>query len=100
MLLGFIRQRPNDPFPRYALALEHKNAGRLDQAREIFAALMTSNPEYTAAYLHAGNVSVGLGQVEHARQIYEAGVAACLKVGDAHARGELEGALSGLPGGP
>ena len=32
-LLGFIQQKPQDPFPRYALALEYKNGGRLDEAR-------------------------------------------------------------------
>ena len=47
-LLGFIQQKPQDPFPRYALALEYKNAGRLDEARATFDALMTAHPDYTA----------------------------------------------------
>ena len=97
MLLGFIEQRPDDPFPRYALALEYKNAGRLEEARQVFVDLMTSSPDYTATYLHAGNLFVALGQVAEAREIYQAGVAACLRRGDSHARGELEGALAGLP---
>ena len=97
MLLGFIRQRPDDPFPRYALALEYKNAGRLDEARQVFAELMVASPSYTATYLHAGNVLVALGRPDEARQVYEAGVAACARAGDTHARGEIEGALAGLP---
>lgn len=97
MLLGFIRQRPEDPFPRYALALEYKNGGRLDDARQVFADLMVSSPDYTATYLHAGNVLVALGQIEQARQVYQSGVAACVRAGDTHARGEIEGALAGLP---
>jgi tetratricopeptide (TPR) repeat protein len=95
-LLGFIRQKPEEPFPRYALALEYKNGGRLEDARATFDALMTSHPDYTAAYLHAGNTLVALGLREQARAIYQRGVDACARRGDTHARGELEGALSSL----
>lgn len=97
MLLGFIRQRPDDPFPRYALAMEYKNAGRLDEARQLFAELMAASPSYTATYLHAGNLFVALGDAAQARSVYEAGIAACGRAGDAHTRGEIEGALAALP---
>ena len=97
MLQAFIAKRPNDPFPRYGLALEHKNAGRLEEAWAAFADLMEKHPTYTAAYLHAGNTAVALGRVEDARAVYTRGVEACVKAGDAHARGELEGALASLP---
>jgi tetratricopeptide (TPR) repeat protein len=95
-LLGFIKQKPEDPFPRYALALEYKNAGRLDDARATFDALMTANPDYTAAYLHAGNTLLALGLRDDARAVYQRGVEACARRGDTHARGELEGALASL----
>jgi thioredoxin-like negative regulator of GroEL len=98
-LKGFIAQRPDDPFPRYALALEYKNAGRLEEARETFAALMAAHPRYTPAYLHAGNTLVALGRTDEARAVYRAGIEACGPAGDAHARGELEGALATLPAG-
>ena len=45
LLLEFIRQKPGDPFPRYALAMEYKNADRLEEARQIFDELMTTSPE-------------------------------------------------------
>ena len=96
-LKGFIAGRPADPFPRYALALEYKNAGRLDEARETFEALMAAHPSYTAAYLHAGNTLVALGRPAEARAVYARGIEACARAGDAHARGELEGALALLP---
>jgi len=95
-LLGFIQQKPQDPFPRYALALEYKNAGRLDEARATFDALMSAHPDYTAAYLHAGNTLLALGLRDDARAVYQRGVEACVRRGDAHARGELEGALASL----
>jgi len=95
-LLGFIRANPQDPFPRYALALEYKNSGRLDDARTTFEALMTANPDYTAAYLHAGNTLLALGLRDEARAVYQRGVDACVRRGDTHARGELEGALAAV----
>src|SRR5215471_7337025 len=98
-LKGFIAQRPADPFPRYALAMEYKNAGQLAEARETFEALMQGHPTYTAAYLHAGNTLLALGRADAARAVYTRGVEACMRAGDAHARGELEGALASLPGG-
>jgi tetratricopeptide (TPR) repeat protein len=93
-LKGFIAQRPEDPFPRYALAMEYKNGGRLDEARETFEALMRSHPAYTAAYLHAGNTLVALGRRADARAVYQRGIDACTLAGDSHARGELQGALA------
>jgi Tfp pilus assembly protein PilF len=98
MLLGFIRQKPDDPFPRYALAMEYKNAGRLHDAQKTFVELMATSPDYTPTYLHAGNVLVALGQIDHARAVWESGIAACVRGGDAHTRGEIEGALGSLPG--
>jgi tetratricopeptide (TPR) repeat protein len=97
MLKAFIAQHPADPFPQYGLALEYKNAGMFSEAESIFAHLMKEHPTYTAAYLHAGNTSIELGLPENARAIYTRGIEACIKAGDAHARGELEGALAALP---
>jgi len=99
LLKAFIAQRPSDPFPRYGLALEHKNAGQLAEAWGVFEALMERHPAYTAAYLHAGNTALALGRPEEARAVYTRGLDACAKAGDAHARGELEGALAALPPG-
>jgi tetratricopeptide (TPR) repeat protein len=96
---GFIDQRPNDPFPRYALAQEYKNAGRLAEAEATFTELLAAHPTYTAGYLHAGNTLVALGRVDDARAVYQRGVEACARAGDSHARGELEGALAGLGAG-
>jgi tetratricopeptide (TPR) repeat protein len=94
LLRGFIAQRPSDPFPKYALAMEYKNAGDLAAAWETFSSLIAAHGEYVAAYLHAGNTLVALGRREDARAIYEQGIAACGRVGDGHAQGELQGALA------
>lgn len=97
LLRGFVAQRPQDPFPRYALALEHKNAGDAAAAWGEFEALLARHPDYTAAYLHAGGVLVDLGRVDAARVVFERGLEACARRGDGHAAAELQGALSALP---
>jgi tetratricopeptide (TPR) repeat protein len=101
LLRGFIAQRPGDPFPRYALALEHKNAGQLAEAWETFRMLMVEHRDYVPAYLHAGNTLLALGRAAEARTVFEDGIAASSRSGDGHARSELEGALALLDsGGP
>src|SRR2546430_55783 len=62
LLRGFIAQRPDDPFPRYALALEYKNAGQLEEAWETFKVLMDTHRDYVPAYLHAGQTLSALGR--------------------------------------
>jgi tetratricopeptide (TPR) repeat protein len=94
-LRAFIAARPGDPFPRYALALEHRNAGDHAEAWRVFEELIAAHADYTAAYLHAGNALVALGRAEDARAVWRKGVQTCTEKGDLHARGELESALAG-----
>src|SRR4051812_48825753 len=96
LLLDFVEKNPTDPFPRYGLALEYKNLGRTEEAAQVFSELIARHPDYTAAYLHAGNTLVTLARREEAKRMFEAGVEACRKKGDAHALGELMGALEAL----
>jgi len=100
MLRLFMQQRPADPFPHYALAMEYKNSGDLATAWTTFESLMLAHAGYTPAYLHAGNTLVTLGRVPEAKMIYARGVEVATKAGDAHARGELEGALASVSSGP
>jgi tetratricopeptide (TPR) repeat protein len=96
LLQGFIAQRPEDPFPRYALALEFKNSGDLAAAWATFDALMKAHADYVAAYLHAGLTLVALNRKAEARAVYELGLVACQRKGDTHAGSELQGALAEL----
>jgi tetratricopeptide (TPR) repeat protein len=93
-LRAFIASHPKDPFPRYALALEYKNGNQLAEARDEFVALMRDHADYVAAYLHAGNTQLALGDRAAARETFARGIEASVRKGDAHARGELESALA------
>lgn len=85
-----------DSFARYALALEYKGAGRVDDALAAFEALRASDPSYVAQYLMSGTMLADAGRRDEARAWLEAGLAAARAKGDAHAASELEGALSSL----
>ncbi len=96
MLREFIAKTPNDPFPRYGLAVELKNAGRAEEAAEVFAELASRFPDYTPAYLHAGNNLAVLGRRAEAMAVYRAGIEACTRKRDDHAKGEIQAALADL----
>ena len=98
-LKAFIANKPQDPFPRYALAMEYKNTGQLPEARAQFEILMRDHADYVATYLHAGGTLAALGDRPAARAAFTRGIEVATRRGDAHARGELEGALGSLPEG-
>jgi predicted RNA polymerase sigma factor len=96
MLRSFAEKRPQDPFPRYALAMELKSTGDTTAAWQVFEAMIADHPDYIASYAPAGEVLVELGRVGDARAVYDRGIAACTRKNDAHTRDHLETALSSL----
>ena len=99
MLQSFIEKNPDDPFPRYTLALECvNNLADYDRAGTLFAGLVADKPEYIATYLMYGNLlTQHVGQVEKARGIFTQGIEAARRAGDGHAASELKAALAELP---
>lgn len=93
---SFIQRSPNDPFPRYGLAMEHKGRGELDEAWAVFSELLAQFPDYVPTYLMAGGTLVALGRRDEAADVYRRGIEAAGKKRDAHAARELEAALAEL----
>lgn len=89
---AFIARSPNDPFPRYGLAMEHKTRGDLADARAAFDELIEKFPTYVASYLHAAAVCASLGDRDASIDLLKRGIAAAAN--DPHARKELEAALA------
>jgi len=96
ILRSFAEKRPQDPFPRYALAMEFKTAGDAQSAWQTFDSLIAEHPDYVASYAPAGEVLVALDRRQEARELYGKGIAACSRRGDGHARDHLESALAEL----
>ncbi|MDX1420329.1 MAG: tetratricopeptide repeat protein [Rubricoccaceae bacterium] len=97
-LLEFHRNDPGDPFTRFALAQEYRKAGDDDRALAFFEGLVQDHPDYVGTYYHLGKLYERLGRDESAVAAYRAGVAAATRVGDTHARAELQGALLAAEG--
>ena len=95
-LKKFVEASPNDCFSRYGLAQEYVNQGHLEMAVEEFNRILGIDPDYQAAYYHVGQTYLKLGRTEEARQSFEKGIEVATRLGDLHARSELEAALDGL----
>jgi tetratricopeptide (TPR) repeat protein len=93
---SFIAKSPGDPFPRYGLAMEHKNRGELDQAWTVFQELLGQFADYVPTYLMAGGTLAALGRSAEAADVYRRGIDVASRRGDSHARRELETALGEL----
>lgn len=84
---------PNDVFARYGLAMALAGAGQTAEAVAEFQHVLALDPNYTVAYFQMGQALEKLGRREEARQVYERGIQVASRLGQAHARDQLEGAL-------
>lgn len=96
-LKSMLAEDPNNTFVRYGLAMAHATAGDLEPAIEAFRALIEINPNYCAAYYHAGQTFERMGRIDDAKGMYERGIDATRRVNDLHTQSELQAALDLLP---
>ena len=92
-LKSMAEQNPNDSFSRYGLAMEYANTGDMEQAILEYRKLMEVNPNYAAAYYHAGRALKKLGRIEEARETYDRGIGVTTTIGDLHTKSEIQAAL-------
>jgi tetratricopeptide (TPR) repeat protein len=93
ILKSMLETRPEDKLARYGLAMEFKKLGAYGEAVREFRALLAAHPDYAAAYFHGGQSLEKAGLLDEARAMYEEGIAATTRTGDAHTRSELQAAL-------
>jgi tetratricopeptide (TPR) repeat protein len=96
---AYVDSRPDEPFPRYGLAMEYAKLGFLAEAEAEFQTLRSQHPDYVATYYQLGMVLTRLERVPEARSAWEEGIRQSLAKGDTHTAGELEAALAAFPGG-
>jgi tetratricopeptide (TPR) repeat protein len=94
VLEQFVSQKPGDAFARYGLALECAKLGDDGAAHAHFEKLLETNPGYVAGYFQFGQFLSRLGRLEEARKMLSDGIVVAQKAGDAHARDEMQAALS------
>ncbi|MBX2972937.1 MAG: hypothetical protein KF797_07535 [Flavobacteriales bacterium] len=88
-LREMLAEEPGDTFLRYAIALELKRAGDMDQAIADLQAILAGEPAHIASYHQLALMLADTGHVEDAIATCEAGALQCLVTGDRKARAEL-----------
>ena len=92
-LQEFLRDDPDDPFTRFALAQEHLGRGDAGAAAEIWEALVRDRPDYVGTYYHLGGLYARAGRTDDAVRTFRDGIAQATQQNDLHARAELQSAL-------
>ncbi|HVR21336.1 MAG TPA: tetratricopeptide repeat protein [Polyangiaceae bacterium] len=82
-----------DSFARYALGMEYRNAGRVDDAVATFTELRAKDPGYLPMYLMVGQLLTEAARKSEAIEWLEAGIVLATERSDGKALGELESAL-------
>src|SRR5947209_8870186 len=90
-ILDMLADDPNDPFLRYGLGMEYMSEGANEEAVRCFRELTEVVPEYVPGYQQAGQVLTKLGRTDEARDFFRRGIAMAQKVGNMHARDEMQG---------
>src|SRR5688572_18181702 len=96
VLLKMTSSDKADSFTWYALALEYKGLGQVEDALATFQRLRQRDEDYVPMYLMCGTMLIETGRREDAKEWLGTGLAVARKKGDTHAAGEIEGALAGL----
>jgi predicted Zn-dependent protease len=96
VLLKMTAREGADSFAWYALALEYKSLGRIDDALSTFEKLREKDENYVPMYLMCGTMLIEANQRERAKDWLTRGLAVARSKGDAHAAGEIESALATL----
>lgn len=92
-LQELLASDPDDPFTRYALALEHAGQGRVTEAVTMLEELRRLQPDYVPAYHQLGILHERQGETKRAAAAYAEGIATARRTGDDHAALEMQEAL-------
>lgn len=84
-----LAEEPGDLFIRYAIALELRREGNMEQAIGDLHAILIEAPEHIASYYQLALMLADTGRIEQAVETCEAGAMRCLVTGDRKARAEL-----------
>jgi len=95
-LLEFIKNEPEDPFLKYALATEYLRLNETDKALTFYEDLLHHHADYTGTYYHLGKLYEALGRRRDAISTYETGMRITREKHDNHAFSELQAVYNEL----
>ncbi len=91
LLREYILEEPENPFNRYALALEIKDINP-KEASELFDFLLINHSSYLPVYFTAAHFFFELGQNQKTKEIFEKGIALAKSQSNDKALKELQNA--------
>jgi tetratricopeptide (TPR) repeat protein len=97
-LLEFIKNEPEDPFLKYALATEYLRINQVDRAMEYYEDLVSKHRNYVGTYYHLGKLYETLNRKQDAIDTYETGMKVAREQRDNHAFSELQTVYNELTG--
>lgn len=74
---NMVAERPQDPFVRYALAMEYLKQKMNKEAVETFTNIVSEFPNYTGVYYHLTKFYIENGEGALAKATYFRGLEAC-----------------------
>lgn len=95
-LRNMLAEEPRDHFLRYAIALELKRAGNMEEAIKDLEALLHDEPKHIPSYYQLALMLADLGRTNDAVHTCEVGMLQCMVTGDRKARAELQELLLSL----
>jgi tetratricopeptide (TPR) repeat protein len=92
-LLAMAREKPDDPFLIFALALEYKTSGNQAESRAYFDRLVYEFSDYVPAYYQYGKMEEETGDLAKAITLYTKGIEISKAAGDQKTVRELQQAI-------
>ncbi len=87
---------PGDTFLQYAISMEHKSAGNIEEGEAGFRKLMQNSPPYVPAFFLLGQMLAGEDRIDDARTVLRNGIEQARSQADWHAAGEMSEFLTSL----
>jgi hypothetical protein len=88
-LRSMLADEPGDLFLRYAIALEHKRMGAMEEAVHDLEGILRDEPRHVASYYQLAVMLADLDRPQEAIEVCDAGSLQCIVTGDRKARVEL-----------
>lgn len=97
-LLEFLKNEPEDPFLKYALATEYLRLNETDKSLQYYQDLVINHQEYVGTYYHLGKLYEALNRKEDAIRTYQDGISVARAARDNHALSELQAVYNSAMG--
>lgn len=93
---AMLVDEPNDPFLRYALALELEKEAQHERSLELLRGLMADTPPHVPSFLMAAQHLANQARVDDAREVLREGIDVARAAGEQHAAAEMSDLLASL----